>query len=376
MLSGLTAPAGAKFIQTFTYTLGGYRSFIEEDLPLLAKFDMLALSRYRYASRIFAGNSWDTIKSLNPDIEIFTYLMGAEAYNNHDDVAVGNLWTLGRYDSSRGHSMGSLNGDNSSLFLLNSKGERIYNAGYSNTGQNQYCYLMDFGSTAYQDYWIEVVETDVPGQSWESDGIIADNCLALIHGGYSDTSVIYNTNSKWAQGMNDFIVNVGSGLNEFSQKFWINRCYSQSRDGYNAWLALDSSQFPPYAVMEEGAFAVSWGPGDVMFYAESGWKRQVDLLQKIRNSKVTYLAHSNLEIDSSGTDNYGDSVTFWQILWYSMCSYLLGKNDSLNNGYFMFGAATRTSITLTWEKPRGLMKPRWCLVKTFITGSLKRDMCM
>src|SRR6266513_1635117 len=87
---------------------------------------------------------------------------------------------------------------------------------------------------------------------------------------------------------------------------------------------------------QAGAFAVMWGPSDVQFFPESDWKRQLDTMTAIRNSKVAMLSHTRLwQVPGmdTGTDNWGRPVTYWQTLWYSLGSFLLGKNG---NAYFMF----------------------------------------
>jgi hypothetical protein len=56
----------------------------------------------------------------------------------------------------------------------------------------------------------------------------------------------------------------------------------------------------------------------------------------IRNSKVAMMSHTQLAAGQAGMDNFGKPVTFWQTLWYSLGSFLLAKNDQLNNSYFMF----------------------------------------
>ena len=48
------------------------------------------------------------------------------------------------------------------------------------------------------------------------------------------------------------------------------------------------------------------------------------------------MSHTQLMDGQSGTDNWGRPVTFGQTLWYALASFLLAKNDALNNDYFMF----------------------------------------
>ena len=152
LYSAAAAAAPNKFIQTFLVYFGGGPALTAADAPRLAQFDMLNIDRFRYQQ--ISPSTWAAIKALNPDEQIYLYEMGAEMYNNQDSNLQINLNTLGRYNVSRGHPMGSLNGNHPELFLLDSTSARVYNAGYSNPSANQYSYLMDFGSSAYQSYWV------------------------------------------------------------------------------------------------------------------------------------------------------------------------------------------------------------------------------
>ena len=132
-----------------------------------------------------------------------------------------------------------------------------------------------------------------------------------------------------------------TGLESSGQKMWANRGQTSSQGGFADWLALDQSGNAPSVVMEEGAFAVEWGDtSDTQFYPENGWKRQVDLLGMIKYSRIAYLSHTNLDEAEVGVDTSGKPVTFWQSMYYALGSYLLGKNDLLNNAYFMFHGNT------------------------------------
>jgi len=332
-----TPPASRspKFIPTFLVYYGGGPPFTAADAPALAKFDLLDVDRFRYAD--LGPTTWAAVKALNPAIEIYLYQMAAEAPSFLDAAAVVSLNGLGRHDVSRGHSMGSLNGNQPGLFLLDAAGNRIYNTGYSDVAANRYWYLMDFGSAAYQAYWVEAVKADIADQLWAADGVHADNCLALpTYVGYSAAPSRYATNAAWSGAMNAFASAITSGVHAFGQKLWCNRGASRQADGAAAWGALDAAALPPDVVAEEGAFAVAWGSSSTQFYPEPDWKRQLDAIGAIRNSKVAVFSSTQLAPDASGTDNWGKPVTYWQTLWYAMGSFLLAKYDFRNNAYFNF----------------------------------------
>src|SRR5882762_11118232 len=161
--------APSKFLQTFLLYYGGGPTLVASDAAKLAKFDLLGFDRFRYNQ--IGPNTWASIKTLNPNVSIYLYLDGPDAYNDQDALPQISINTLGRHNVSRGHPMGSLNGDHPELFLLDSVGNRIYSLVYSNPAANHFNYLLDFGSAAYQSYWLTAVKADIVGMD-------ADDCVS------------------------------------------------------------------------------------------------------------------------------------------------------------------------------------------------------
>ncbi|HEX7952951.1 MAG TPA: putative glycoside hydrolase [Burkholderiales bacterium] len=340
-VANTTPYSSCRFIPTFLVYYGGGSTLTTGDAPKLAKYDLLDLDRWRYydinSTNSWSSDTWAAVRAFNPNVQIYLYEMGAESSNYADSTPQVYLNSLGRYDVSRGHPMGSLNADHPDLFLHDSSGKRVYSLYHSDVAASQYWYLMDFGAQAYQTYWLTAVDTDIVNQPWVADGVFADNCVTLATAGlYNETPSAYPTNAAWAIAMNDFAGAVTAGAHRYGQKLWCNRGETRNEDGHAAWIALDRSASPPDVLLEEGAFAVAWGPWAVQFYQESEWKRQVDTVAAIRNSNVAVMSHTKLLEDQAGTDNWGQPVTFWQALWYSIGSFLLGKNDVLRNAYFTF----------------------------------------
>jgi hypothetical protein len=324
-----------KFIQKFFIFYGD--NFVAGDENKLAKFDLLDTDRFDYTD--IGGATWSKIKAINPNISIYLYEMGPEDGNFWDNADQAHLNNIDRYNSARGHSMGSLNGNHPEMFLLDAGGSRIYNGG-SNTAANEYMYLMDFGNTSFQNYWLEAANSDIISQSWKADGIFVDNVIPH-GGGYDATPAKYNTLDKWNAAMTSFVRALTTGLHQKSQKVWFNRGDTRLTTGYNIWIADDNSGNPPDVLLEEGAFAVSWGceagtSCRTHFNTEDEWKRQLDLLGAVKNIKAAYSSHTTLTENQSGTDNFGKPTTFWQAFYYSLGSFLLGKNDVQNNSYFDF----------------------------------------
>ncbi|HEU4643994.1 MAG TPA: putative glycoside hydrolase, partial [Burkholderiales bacterium] len=336
--AALAAPAVAgssKFIPTFLVYYGGGPKLVAGDEHKLARYDLIDIDRYRYNQ--IGADTWSAVKALNPGVQIYLYQMGPEAQSYMDNLPVVSLYGLGRYDVSRGHAMGSLNGNNPGLFLLDGNGQRIYNKAYSNVSQGTYWHLMDFGSSAYQQYWLTGIKADIVDQPWVADGVFVDNCLATAAaGGYSASPPKYSTLAAWSSAMNVFTNAVTSGLHAYGQKIWCNKGDTWSVEGVAAWLELDNGATPPDMLLEEGAFAVKWGNGATQFFPEERWRRQIDVMGAMKNTSVAMLSHTDLFEGGSGTDNWGLPVSFGQTLWYALGSFLLGKNDQLGNAYFTF----------------------------------------
>src|SRR5882762_728300 len=339
--------APSRTIQTFTAYYGGGPGLVASDAAKLAKYDLIDIDRFRYNQ--LAPNTWSAIRAFNPKVEIYLYEMGPESQNYMDATPVVSINGLGRHNVSRGHSMGTLHGNHPELFMLDASGNRIYNTVFSNVAANQFWYLMDFGNPAYQAYWVEAVKADIANQPWVADGIHVDNCLTFsAAGGYSATSSKYPTDSSWSATMNNFTSAITAGVHGYGQKLWCNKGSSYIPEGAAAWRALDAGANPPDVVAEEAAFAVSYGPFATQFFVESAWKLQVDIMASIKNSKLAMFSHTKLLDGQTGTDNFGQPVTYLQSLWYALGSFALGKNDTLNNAYFTFFGNSESADRIWW----------------------------
>ncbi len=337
----------SKFIPAMIVYYGGGPTLTSSDAARLAKYDLIDIDRFRYNQ--IGGNTWASIKAINPNTQIYLYEMGPESPNYMDASAPVSLNGLGRYNVARGHPMGTLNGNHPELYLTDSTGARIFSRSYSNLTAGTYWHLMDFGSSAYQSYWTTSVKADIIDQPWVADGVFADNCLTFASsGGYSGVSTKYPTDSAWSSAMNGFAGGIASGLHGYGQKLWCNKGDSRSATGAAAWRALDASANHPDILMEEGAFAVEWGAA-VQFYPENEWKNQVDTIGALANTKVGLMSHTQLAPGQIGTDNWGKPVDFWQAFYYSMGSLLVGKNAA-NNAYLMFTSGTAYNAIVWYDE--------------------------
>ena len=313
------------FFPTFLIKYSG--GFVPGDEDVLSKYDLIAVQRFRYKD--IKNNTWAAIKSINPKIEIFNYQLGRATRDDHDSVKIPYSGTINRWKVSRGHSLGSITDNYSDFVLLDGRNQYIINPAFPHE------ITLDVGNPRLQRYWSEAVVTDIVGHPWEADGLFVD-VTTMMRSSMSAMPVKYPTDAAWSKAMNSFLNAVTVGLGAKGQKIWCNRTNGGSEFGFNAYLALDATANPPYAVFDEGVFAVEWGrkTASVKFLDLPTWKRQVDIMSRIHNSKVTLLSHIPIADGASGKDNYGKPLNSWDILWYAMGSFQLGKNTVDNNSYF------------------------------------------
>lgn len=338
IVSPLHTVTAGDFIQNCNIRVGG-TSLDPDALQDYARFDLMFAQKFHYDDIL--GDSWGAIKNINPDIEIYVYYKPQVVLPVQDNYALVYTSNIARYNVDRGHSLGNLNIDNPTFFLLDATGVRLTATGTYDVG-----YWLDFGSNDFQTYAKEAIITDNVGQPWTTDGIFVDQAISIT-GSISGVPVLYDTDEKWAAAMNDMLNNLTITAHQNSLKLSGNRGLTRREGGYDAWLALDALSAPPDALMEEGAFAVSYGSSDVQFYNEADWKRQVDVLRLVNNSKLCYNSHTDLLVDESGFDNYGKPVEFWDVLWYSMGSYLIGRQDT---SYFFLTYNDSYNITVYFDE--------------------------
>jgi hypothetical protein len=325
--------AVTKFLNTFAIRIGG-GDLVAGDEAVLSKYDSVVLNRFHYND---IGETFKTLRALNPNIKILLYQSGTSTSNAQDSSQLIRLNSIARWLDARGHSMGNLSVDNPTLFLLDSNGDHILYSAGSNFHE------MDFGNADYVDYWIEATTNDIINQIWKADGIFLDGLLACRDGinFYSANSVDYPNDAAWVPAMNGFVNSTAGRLRALSQLSGGTRSYSRYVNGKAAWLALDALSTPPDFALEEGAIAIGWGSNDVQFFTVAEWLRQIDTLKGIVNYKPLFLSHTDLSPDGQGYDNYSQHITFWEILWFALTSFCIGKKD---NSYFSFMKADNFNV--------------------------------
>lgn len=317
LISNIAQGASPKFFQTCAVRNGG-DSLVTGDDAKLGKFDLIILNRFEYND--FDGQAWKSIKSFNPNALIYVYQLGAQDSVSQDTNLPQYRNAIDRYSD--------LNTNHPEMFLLDSSGSKISDPDFTD------CRLMDFGLSSYQSYWASATQADIGNQPWVADGIFVDRCDSIF-ANQIGTPAKYPTDATWVPAMNSFVTGISKLMSP--QRIYCNSGNTITSDAQSAWKAIDASATPPDALHEGGAWAVKWGSSAVQFYSESAWKGQIDLVGQIHHAKTARESHCNLtETGPTGTDNYGNTVGFWDVFWYSMCSYLIGKNTTDNNSYFAF----------------------------------------
>jgi len=334
LLYGQTAQA--RFINTFLTRIVSGPAFVSGDEETLAKYDVILGTKPQYND--IGGDTWGAIHALNGTdgyanyTEIYLYQMSLFSRADQDSYTTLYTNTIARYDKNvgygdRNHPSGAISSDNPTLRL-----EKVGGGFLMQYDKPDTSYALDFGSSGLRNYVIQAHRDDFVGQPWEADGVYSDLTLAYNGGSVNGTPVLYQTNAAWSSAMNGFLNAVTAGLYAAGQKYAGNRGLTAFDDGKSAWIALDALSTPPDAVLEEGGFVTLWG-SDASFKPEYRWKNQIDTLASINNSKVLHMSHVRTNSpDGSCTDNYGDTITFWEALWFAMGSFCLGKQD---NSYFM-----------------------------------------
>ena len=296
-----------------------------------------------------ANSTWEAVHKINPNTKFFAY-RDSMASNHEDESVLPDVNNVARWNVSRGLKQGSLNLDNPGLFLKDSKGDRITVASYNHT------FLMDFGSAGWRQYFIDATVADNFGRPWSTAGQYIDNVDSTIltptranpvrhSNGFScfepGCPAKYPTGKAWSVAMNGFANAAADAFAKRGVPTLANRGQTATPDGVAAWVALDRSVtagHAPVGQCEEGAFVTPWfsPPACVDFLPLESWQNQISALGLMKNSNAYMLGHSKLASEktawanSSGVDNWKKPVNFWEIFYYCLASFSIGKNDIEN----------------------------------------------
>ena len=312
-----------KFTQTFLYRIAA--DWNMDNVIICSQYDLLAVQGFRWDN--VNNDTWGELKKLNPNILIFPYYQ-SRIDNSEDHKQNPYKGTLGRWDISRGHSMGTCNG-NDDFFAKNASGNRVIAATPNN-------FIPNYGNERFMKYWLEGWRTDNLDKPWESDGVMIDEPHLHVENSGAQSLPI---NFDWKPGVRNWINNVTSELDTHNTLVWINVDTIKSQATFDAFIDLDTKVTNlPHIAVSEGAYVVSWGYGDCQFYPEKVWLLQVQVSNEIHNMKygVQSTVGGLFRTSETGLDNYNRTLTLYDTIWYGLCSYHLGKNTVDNNTYFGF----------------------------------------
>jgi len=343
------AIAPGKFIPTFAVKYGSTTGWPPAEEA--ARFDLIDVSAGTAHARVHAsgkGNTWQTLKSLNPHIKFFLYKNGPGLYNASSWGQLGKGWEWliqhhGINCSDRWAAVGATHGG------------YLQGKPYPNER------LMNLTNPNWQRYWAEETYTKFwSGQSSfgeGADGIFADNCGYRMpwrgqwhlegHPDKPDMPTDYTRDGaherdSYKKHIKEFHRWVVPWLRERERKLVLN--FGQMARQPEDWLELDGEPHPVFAAMEEGAFVHPWGTlgrqGNFVFWSEREWLNQVNTTRKLQHVRALMNVHGPVisEFDDvrrmDATDASGNRA--WDVLWYALASFLQGYDDVRQNAYMNF----------------------------------------
>jgi hypothetical protein len=346
--TGAWAAASGAPVRDFLIYYGGGRPLVASDLAILEDLDLLVVDRFRF--REIQGGTWAALHRTSPALEIFIYQDGPQVAVDQDHYGVKFLNNIGRYNSGRGLAAGSIAGRHPGWVLKNIQGvpTRV-------TGSTEAYVLLDFGAADFRRYWLDATVSDIVRRPWKANGIFVDDCPPYRGGAVDWTAdqvpEKYPDRESWNGAMNGFVAAISDGLHGTGQRLMVNRGHSRLEEGGKAWTELDHADSTPDIILEEAAFAVSFGKADVQFYPEVEWWRQVQMASRVRRSSVAYLSHAKLGIGDVGTDLQGRVVRFEDVYMFALGSYLLALRAEGPPSYFSFDSRSNGAFRSVHRLP-------------------------
>jgi hypothetical protein len=329
------------FIPTFAVKYGGTAGWPE--LVQAARYDLLVIgagTAREHGHPTIPGNTWQVLKTLNPRLKMLLYEIGPGEYNTASWGQVGQGWGWIKAN----HGPGSA--DRWTAVGLNS-GDCLQGKAYGNER------LMVAGNAGWQQYWLE----NVYAKSWGNpskaaaiaDGIFSDNTLyamPYLGGWYQEghpdkpdvpadyyAGGVYNA-AVYHQQMKSFFARAFPWLAARNVKIALN--FGDMVRRPENWMELDGEPNPPLAAMDEGAFVHPWGgQGSFVFWREEEWLHQINVMRNLKHVRALMNVHGPVAGDLKGFDrmNGRDAAgnRAWDVLWYSMASFLQGLNKERSN---------------------------------------------
>ncbi|MDH7568874.1 MAG: putative glycoside hydrolase [Armatimonadota bacterium] len=313
-----------------------------------ARFDLLDVSSGTNHARVHAsqhGNTWQTLKRLNPHLVIILYQMGPAEYNTASWGKLGEGWEW----ITTHHGAGSAD----RWTALGARyGTYLQSRAYKNER------LMVVGNPNWQRFWLEQVWANLWGGSEPigagADGIFADNTRYTIpwlngwfregHPDQPDVPAEYYRDGAYQPEvfkaeMKTFLARAVPWLAARGCKLVLN--FGDMARDPAAWAELDAEPHPVFAAMEEGAFVHPWGGrGSFVFRPEAEWLNQVRTMRSLKRVRALMNVHGPVAAEApdfgrmDSADASGNRA--WDVLWYALTSFLQGYDDVRQNAYLNF----------------------------------------
>lgn len=339
--------APGKFIPTFAVKYGGTSGWPTREEA--ARFDLLDVSASAGHSRVFAsehGNTWQTLKRLNPHIVVFLYQNGPCMYNTAAWGQLGEGWEWikaehGIGSADRWTALGAIHGG----YLQHKPypNERLMYVG----NQNWLNFWLD---ETYVNYW-----SGPAAFAAGADGVFADNSGYDLSGGWylegksesEDQPAEYVRDGQYRpelyrEDMKQFYTLAVPRFEERGVELVAN--FGNMARTPQLWEELDNEPHPPFAAMEEGAFVHPWETlgrqGNFVYWSEKEWLSQVETIRKLKHVRALMNVHG--PVVSNANDirrmDAGDAACnrAWDVLWYAMTSFLQSFDDVRQNAYMNF----------------------------------------
>ena len=312
----------------------GGNAMVDGDAEKLAKFNRIFYQRYQASGANGDADEFDTtalhIKSHNASAIIYNYQSAIHSKIADNCASFSN--NIARYNDAAGycgHSLGSIDTSNSNLWLLT--------GGVKSGCLEANTYWLDPGDTDTDDYLAEATIDDFAILG-DGDGVFMDHMWysrtgfeSHLPSGYPDD---YSTDAAWGAAINVLFNGYVPKLH--TGGLLVSGNIAQVRQSYNktAFQNTDDLTNPPDLVLIEDAYVTASGPSDAQFFPPNEWINEISSISTIENMEVVVHSSTNLAVGATGgTDNYGKSVDFWDVFWYSMGSYLISRT---NDTYFGF----------------------------------------
>ena len=341
-------PTKEKFIPTYFIRYGSTPS-VTHSAEITARFDLAVVSNWAFNLWAEPGlNSWQALRKHNPDMIIAVYQNGPGIYDLDKPIGDGWDWIKANHGFKAGENMWTGPGH---------KYNYLSNISYPKER------LMNLGNPEWQNYWIENTYSgfwDTNFANYDgANAIFSDNTNYNVawagnwyeennpgNPEFKDHPLNYATadgvydNAKWQVDMKAFFNNAVPKLLSKPNPIKLIPNFGYMGQNPEQWTALDNMENPPFAAMEEGAFSQPWSKT----YNIYNWESKLNSIKNLKN--VAALINNIGKVPGGegiakmdivmSDGNYGPS-NGWEVLWYSMTSFLLALNEEKTNAYFGFG---------------------------------------